>query len=253
MKFGLKNIALTLGLLAFAALGLNLLFASGPPVRAADDGSFSAAQEEAIGRIVRSYILEHPEVIPEAIAELQKREVARMIESNRDAIETPFKGAWAGSEDAEVVLVEFFDYACPYCRRSNEDVQRLLEEVDDLKVVWRDMPVLGAPSRQAAEASLAAASQDKFRAYHDAMFADERRVGQEKTFATIRRAGLSEERAARDMKSDAVEEEINKNLALARALGVSGTPAYVIGDQVVDGAAGYEALKAAVDAARDGG
>ncbi len=123
------------------------------------------------GHLVRSYLLENPEIIPEAMQRLQARESARTIDSQRAALETPFAGAWAGAKDGDVVLVEFFDYACAYCRKSNPDVDRLLREDPKLKVVWREWPVLGPDSESAARVSLAAARQGRFKPFHDHMFA----------------------------------------------------------------------------------
>ena len=124
--------------------------------------------------VVRDYILDHPDIIPEAIDRLRHRELAQAIEANRAAYETPFANAWAGAKDGDVVLVEFFDYACGYCRKSNADIDRLLAEDKKLKVVWREYPVLGQDSLIAAEASLVAARQGKFRQFHDALFAKAR-------------------------------------------------------------------------------
>ncbi|MGB3721568.1 MAG: DsbA family protein [Pacificimonas sp.] len=246
-----RNFVLGLGLIALIGFALAALLATRQPSLAVD-GSMSAKERAEIEKIVRAYILEHPEIIPEAINNLQRREVARMVDSNREEIETPFEGAWTGNADGDVIMVEFFDYNCPYCRQSNADVKRLLEEDDQLKLVWRDFPVLGPNSRQAALAALSAAKQGKYERFHDNMFADERRVNQSKVFDQVRKSGLAEVRTAKDMDSKALEDEIDRNLALGRALGLGGTPAYVIGDQVLEGAVGYDALKAAVEAARAG-
>ena len=120
--------------------------------------------------IVRDYILEHPEILPEAMQRLQAREIAKAVDANRAAYETPFAGAWAGDAQGDVVLVEFFDYACGFCRQSNPDVERLLAEDDKLKVVWRELPVLGPDSQVAADASLAAAREGDFREFHETLF-----------------------------------------------------------------------------------
>ena len=118
---------------------------------------------KAMEQAVKDAILANPEVIPEAINRLQQREVEKLLASNREAIETPFAGAWTGAKDADVVLVEFFDYNCPYCRQSVADVERLLAEDPKLKVVYRDMPVLGPDSERFARASLSAAEQGRYR------------------------------------------------------------------------------------------
>ncbi len=197
----------------------------------------------AIEKVVRDYILAHPEIIPDAMRLLQEREVAKVVKANRDALETPFGSAWAGAKDGDVVLVEFFDYACGFCRKSNADVERLLREDDKLKVVWREWPVLGEDSLAAAEASLAAAEQGRFRDYHDRLFASGRPDA----------AAVSAAKAAAGVTSTpsaAHQREIEQNYQLARSIGATGTPTFVIGDKVLQGAVGYDALKAAVAEAR---
>lgn len=197
----------------------------------------------AIEGIVRDYILAHPEIIPDAMRLLQDREVAKVVQANRAALERPFGSAWAGAEDGDVVLVEFFDYACGFCRKSNADVERLLKEDEKLKVVWREWPVLGEDSLAAAEASLAAAQQGRFRAYHDRLFAsgrpDAAAVAAAKTAAGVTAPASPEH-----------QREIERNYQLARNIGATGTPTFVIGDKVLQGAVGYEALKKAIEEAR---
>jgi len=195
--------------------------------------------------IVRDYILANPEIIPEAMQALQQRELAGAVEANRAAYETPFASAWAGAEDGDVVLVEFFDYACGFCRRSNADVERLLAEDPRLKVVWRELPVLGPDSRAAAEASLAAAAAGRFKPFHDALF-DAGRPTAAAVADARRAAGIASPPPA------GAAAEIEKNYELARAINASGTPTFVIGNKVLQGAVGYEILKAAIAEARRG-
>jgi protein-disulfide isomerase len=198
----------------------------------------------ANGYFIRSYLLAHPEVLPEAMDRLRDREASAAVEANRAAIETPFGGAWAGAADGDVTLVEFFDYACPYCRASNPDVARLLREDRRLKVVWRDYPVLGPDSEQAAVASLAAAQAGRYRRFHDALYAAGRPSAA--TIATARQAaGLTDVQP-----TDAIRGEVQRNYELARAIGATGTPTFVIGDRVLQGAVGYDALRAAIAEAR---
>jgi protein-disulfide isomerase len=239
-NWAVAGAALALVLAAAAALFWWRPWASAP----------SPAERAQIEAVVHDYLLAHPEILPQAIQKLQERQVAQIIEENRDAIETPFGSAWAGAKDADVVLVEFFDYNCPYCRLSYPDVERLLKEDSKLKVVYRDFPVLGEASREAALASLSAAEQGRYKAFYDRMFTNEARLSTEKTVATVRAAKLDEAKTAADMKSDRLKPEIQRNLALGQALGISGTPTYIIGDQMLSGAVGYEALKAAIAKAR---
>jgi protein-disulfide isomerase len=203
------------------------------------------------GYFVRGYLLENPEIIPEAMQRLQAREEAKIVSAHRAELETPYAGAWAGASDADVVLVQFFDYACGYCRRSNPDIDRLLAEDKKLKVVWRDWPVLGPDSEAAAAASLAAAQAGKFKPFHERLFALGR--PSRETVAQAQRAvGLPPERL--DMTSSpAVQQELVKNHRLAQAINATGTPTFVVGDRVLQGAVGYEALKQAIAEARASG
>ncbi len=204
----------------------------------------AGAMLAANGYFIRSYLLENPEILPEAMERLQQRESAEIVEQHRDALETPFHTAWAGAEDGDVVLVEFFDYACGYCRASNPVVDRLLAEDSRLKVVWRELPVLGPESEQAAIASLAAARQGRFRDFYETLFELGRPAAS--TIARAREAAGVET----PEETDAFAREIEQNYQLARAIGASGTPTFVIGDQVLQGAVGYEVLKEAIVEAR---
>jgi protein-disulfide isomerase len=202
------------------------------------------------GHFVRAYLLEHPEVIPEAMQRLEARELGKAVALNRAAYETPFAGAWAGNERGDVVLVEFFDYACGYCRRSNADIDRLLKEDPKLKVVWREWPVLGPDSEAAAEVSLAAARQGRFREFYATMFA-RGRPDAETLAQAQREAGVSPQAVAALRGSSEARQELARNYQLARAINASGTPTFVVGDRVLQGAVGYAALKAAIAEARN--
>ena len=202
------------------------------------------AMAAASGWFVRRTLQQEPELVAEAMEALQDREMAATVNRHRAALEQPFRSAWAGAREPDVVLVEFFDYACGYCRASNPHVERLLGEDPRLRVVWREFPVLGPASEQAAVASMAAAEAGRFRAYFEAQFAAGRPSGE--TIAAARRAaGVGE-----PVLSEAMRREIETNIALARAIGAQGTPTFVIGDRVLQGAVGYEALRDAVAAAR---
>jgi protein-disulfide isomerase len=201
------------------------------------------------GYLVRSYLLAHPEVLPEAMQRLRDRETGRFIDSYRAQLETPFAGAWTGARNGDVVMVEFFDYACPYCRKSNEDVARLLKDDPKLKLVWREWPVLGPDSQRAAEVSLAAAKKGRFREFHDALFALGRPNAEILAKAQLA-VGLTEADLAAVTKAEAGN-ELSTNYELARGLSASGTPTFVIGDKVLQGAVGYDALKQAVAEARE--
>ncbi|HKX78639.1 MAG TPA: DsbA family protein [Novosphingobium sp.] len=201
--------------------------------------------------IVREYILAHPEVLPEAMANLQQKEGSARLSDIRGQVEKPFPGAVLGNPEGKVTLVEFADFACGYCRKSVEDVRRLVAKHPDLRVVIREFPILSPQSADAARWGLAAAQQGKYEAFHYAMFAAGQ-PGPETIEAAARSAGLDLARARVAVASRAVEEEIARNVDMARQLGFSGTPSWTVGDQLIPGAVGFEELSAAIEAARKG-
>lgn len=208
------------------------------------------ADRAEIEAIVRDYILNHPEIIPEAVARLEQAEARKALAANRTALETPFPGAIAGNPRGDVKLVVFFDYACPYCRQGQTDVQRLIREDPKLMVVYRDFPVLSPASTEAAMASLSAAKQGSYEKFHNAMFESPGRVSTARTMGIAKGVGLDEARVTADLNDAALKAEINHNLELGRNLGLTGTPSYIIGNRILSGAVGFERLKAAVASAR---
>jgi protein-disulfide isomerase len=235
MTTRLRPAAAMLGLLALACCG-------GDRVAPTD--------KVAIEHIVHDYLLAHPEIIPEAMTAMQSRDVATLLRNNRAEVETPFPGAVAGNPQGDVTLVEFFDYACPYCRAAQADVTRLIAADPKLRVVYRDFPVLTDASGEAALAALSAATQGKYAAFHDRMFTTPGKVDRERTVAIVRAAGLDERRTAADLNNPALKAEIRRNLELGRALGLTGTPTFIVGDRILSGAVGYDKLAEAVAAAR---
>lgn len=205
----------------------------------------SAPERAKIETVVRDYIVSHPEVITDAIRELQAREIGKVVSANRAAFETPYAGAFAGNPQGDVTLVEFFDYACGYCRASVSDIDRLLREDKRLRVVYRELPVLGPDSEAAARASLAAARNGRYASFHHQLFA----AGRPEP-ATLARVAASNGVTA-DASPDA-EVEIGRNHQLAQAIGATGTPAFIVGQRVFTGAVGYETLKKAIADARAG-
>lgn len=220
------------GGLVVGALAVGLFYGFNEPGRAETE------------KIVRDYILNHGEILPEAMNRLQQRQATAAVAQHRAALERPFRGAWAGAAAGDVVLVEFFDYACVYCRASNPHVARLLSEDPRLKVVWREYPVLGPASERAAIVSLAAAEAGRFRQFHDALFATARPT--EAAIEAARQAAGIGPAAV----TDAYRRELQSNFELGRAIGATGTPTFVIGERVLQGAVGYQALRDAIAAAR---
>ena len=233
-----RGINIVIGLFAAAAGAVATLAATA-------GGSVATADRAAIEAIVHDYILAHPEILPEAMDRLQERETAKVIKANRALIETPYEGAFDGAKDGDVTLVEFFDYACGYCRASLPVVDRLLKEDPKLRVVYREMPVLGPDSEAAAYLSLAVARSGRYGEFHRA------------AYAAGRPDAATRERLARDfgvdpalLKSYAAHAEITRNMQLQNDLRLTGTPSWIVGDRMLSGAVGYDALKAAIAEAR---
>ena len=203
----------------------------------------------ATEQTVREYLLDHPEILPQAMERLHAKEQARRLAPVREQVKTPFPGAILGNPKGSVTLVEFSDYACGFCRQSVEEVNALIAENRDLKVVMREFPILSQESVDAARMGLAAAEQGKYPAFHQAMF-EAGRPSAQAIAAAASRAGLDMARATKFAASRAVEAELSRNMAIAEQLGLNGTPAWVVGDQAFSGAIGRDELTKAVAAAR---
>jgi protein-disulfide isomerase len=208
-------------------------------------------QRAAIEGLVRATILDHPEILPEAMDRLQQREQQARIAPLRRALETPFPGAILGNPAGKLTLVEFTDFACTYCRRSVADVDALIAANPDLRVVVRELPIIAPESAPAARMALAAAAQGKYPAYHRAMFAGER--PSDSSIAAAATAAGVEMGAAKSFAAEPrVRQELERNLGLARQLGINGTPAWIIGDALINGAVGKDRLQEAIEAAQKG-
>ncbi len=219
---------------------------SSAPGAAQAMGDMDRAKVEGI---VRDYILANPEIIPEAMERLQSKRMASMVDQYRTQLETPFAGGWEGERDGDVVLVEFFDYACGYCRASLADIDRLLAEDKQLKVVYRELPILSEESGEAAKASLYAAKQGQYGSFHRALYAAGR-PSKDSIDTAAKKAGFDPAALKQAMQAPDISAEIENNMRLAQALQATGTPTWVVGDQVLSGAVGYDALKEAIARAR---
>ena len=196
-------------------------------------------------KLVREALVSKPEIIVEAGQALRDKQYAETLSPIRAALERPFFSSWKGAEKPKVTMTYFYDYACGYCRQSNPDIERLLKENSDLRVVYREFPILGPDSVAAARVSLAASKAGKFTQYHDALYAAGR-PGPDTIALAAKAAGVP----AEPTPDPAQEAELRANMSLASQLGATGTPLFIVGDRVINAAVGYEALKEAVEAAR---
>ena len=209
-------------------------------------GLLVAVAPSLIGeKLVREAIVAHPDILVEASDALRDRQYAPTLAAQRSAIETPFHSSWKGAAKPEVTLAYFYDYACGYCRKSNPDIERLLAEDKGLRVVYRELPILGPGSLAAARVALSASKAGKFAAYHDTLSA-----AGNPTPETITRAAAAAGVAPQAQDSADQEAELKRNFQVAGQLGATGTPLFVVGDRVMNSAVGYEVLKDAIRAAR---
>lgn len=196
-------------------------------------------------RLVREGIIRQPQVLIEGQEALRQQQYAPVLAANRAALETPFASSWKGATNADVTLTYFYDYACGYCRRSNQDLERLIAEDKSLRIVYREFPILGPDSVAAARASLAASKAGRFDRFYDALYKAGRPSPETVAFAG-NAAGITPEQ----VRDPAIEAELNRNFQLAGQLNATGTPLFVVGNQVINSAVGYEVLKEAVAKAR---
>ena len=200
-------------------------------------------------RQTEAYLLDNPEILPRMAEELQAREAERRLAQAGDEWRQPFPGAVLGNPQGSRTLFEFSDYNCGYCRMSQEHVQELIARDSELRVVIKEWPIFEG-SDVAARMALAAAKQGKYAAFHDALYAQE--VADGPTVERIAKAvGLDMERARRDAQGQDVTMELMRNSSIAQNLGFTGTPAWIVGNQILQGAQGTERLAKAIEASTD--
>jgi protein-disulfide isomerase len=242
---------------AFAAM----LAIAAPQASRADD--FSTGQRSEVERIVRDYLIAHPEVIQEAMTELEKRQSVADAEKHKAAVKqysealfTSPRQVVLGNPSGNVTFVEFFDYNCGYCKRAMDDMLTLLKDDPKLKVVLKEFPVLGPGSVEAAQVAVAVRMQDKtgkkYLEFHQKLLSGRGQADKAHALAVAKDIGLDMARMDKDLASPEVKATLQENFKLAEALGLNGTPSYVIGEDVVVGAVGLDALKEKVNNSRCG-
>jgi protein-disulfide isomerase len=219
-----------------------------------------SAQKAEIEKIVHDYLLANPEVIRDAIDELDRRQKLAEADSRRKVVGE--KGAQLfnsvnqaviGNPSGDVTLVEFFDYNCGYCKRALADVAKLVEGDPKLRVVLKDFPVLGSGSTEAAEIATALRLQfkaDKFYEFHKKLLATRGAIGKAQALAVAKELGADTAKLEKDAKSQQVHAALKESMELADGLNLSGTPSWVLGSDVIVGAVGYQQLKSKIDNTR---
>ncbi|WP_370271564.1 DsbA family protein [Pseudooceanicola nitratireducens] len=216
-----------------------------------------ALDESRVKELVLQAIRENPEIVMEAVAILEKRKAgeqavvqAETLKTQRNLIENDPNAPVLGNPDGDVTVVEFFDYNCPYCRRVKPEVQALLDADPNVRLVYREWPILGDGSVFAARAALAARKQGKYDAFHWAMMANKGRAEEASVMRIAEQVGLDLEQLRADMQAPEVQQHIATSMQLSQALGFNGTPSFVIGDALLPGFVETAQLKELVEAAR---
>jgi protein-disulfide isomerase len=225
--------------------------------------NFSAPQKTEIEQIIREYLVTHPEVLQEAIAELDKRQVAADTEKSKAAVaanaatifDSP-RQVVLGNAKGDVTLVEFFDYNCGFCKGAMPQMLTLLKDDANLRVVLKEFPVLGPGSVEAAKVAVAVRMQDKsgkkYLDFHQKLLGGRGKADKARALAVAKEVGMDMARLDKDMASDEARLSLEESLKLAETLGLNGTPSYVVGEDVVVGAVGLAALRSKINTTRCG-
>ena len=249
-----------LRLFAAALLALLVALPAAAPARAQ---SFNPEQRGEIERIIKEYLLSHPELMQDVMSELEKRQAVAEAEKHRDAVKehsaaifTSPRQVTLGNPQGDVTVVEFFDYNCGYCKRAMTDMMELMKGDGKIKFVLKEFPVLGEGSVQAAQVAAAVRMQDKtgkkYLEFHQKLLTGRGQADKTRALAAAKEIGMDVARIEKDIAGDEVKATLEENFKLAEALGLNGTPSYVVGNDVVVGAVGLNTLKEKVNSERCG-
>jgi protein-disulfide isomerase len=219
--------------------------------------ALTEAQKGEVEQIVRDYLQRHPEAIIDAIEsarqmaeEAKSRQAQFVVASRRVELVADPATPIGGNPHGDVTIVEFFDYRCPYCKQVQPAIEALLAQDSKLRIAYKEFPILGPASVFAARVALAARNQERYTQFHTAMMATKGQIDETVIEGVARRVGLDWERVKKDMTAPDVDVAIRRNIELARALAIGGTPGFVIGRRIADGAADIDSLKEMVENAR---
>jgi len=227
---------------------------------AAPAQTFSPDQRQQIESIVKEYLIAHPEVVQEVLAAVDKHQKDAEAQQQRATIRannaTLFNSPHQvvlGNPNGKIEMVEFFDYNCGFCKHALPDMVKLLDTNHDIKFVLKEFPVLGEGSVEAARVAVAARMQDpkKYMQFHQKLLGGRGAADKARALAVAKEVGFDMARIERDMASEEVNTTIAEDMKLADALGVNGTPSYVVGDELVVGAVGFDELKKKIDAMKN--
>ena len=242
--------------LVFLSLGLLAVLALLPLRQAAAD-QFNPDQRKEIEAIVKDFLANHPELLMQALQSAEEKlkqdakdKAAQALADHRQEVFDDPQTPSAGNLKGDVAVVEFFDYRCPYCKQVEPALEKLLQDDKQLRLVYKEFPVLGADSDLAAHVALAAKLQGKYDAFHRALMVTPGHPDEAVIYKVAASVGLDIERLKQDAKSPDIEKQLKANLQLGNALDIDGTPAFIVGTTIVPGAISLEELKRLIANAR---
>ena len=243
---------------AAVALGLWLAASAAPAM--AQGQPLSPEQRKAVTDLIRETILKNPEIIQDALIELERRNTVAQADAQRNAVAAekaritdPATSVVIGNPDGDITLVEFMDYNCGFCKRAMEDVTALSKADPKLRVVLKDFPILGPDSVEASRVAVAVKNQlqgPKYFEFHNKLMGVKGKVNAAKALDIAKEAGADIAQVKKDIEAPATKAAIEDTVALGDRLGLTGTPAFIVGDEIVFGAVGQAALKAKIDSVR---
>ncbi|WP_149776750.1 DsbA family protein [Ruegeria intermedia] len=225
-------------------------------------GAVAASAEDLseadVKRLALEAILENPEIVMQAVEILRQRDeqakaegAKTVLDQQRDLLERDPNAPVIGNPDGDVTVVEFFDYNCPYCKRAAPIVKGVIAGDGNVRVVYREWPILGEGSVFAARAALAARNQGKYEEFHWALMGLNGRANEASVMKAARALGLDEDKLRADMNAPEVDAHIQVSMSLARGLGFTGTPSFVIGDALAPGLIEQAQMEQLISAVRE--
>jgi protein-disulfide isomerase len=225
----------------------------------ADDKPLSAAQASEIEKLIHDYIMKNPQVIldavrkhQEAAAEAEKAARQQQLVTMRDQLENAKYSPVGGNPDGNVTVVEFFDYRCGYCKRVHDTVAGTVKDDGNVRLVYKEFPILGPESLIASRAALGVFFNitDKYTPFHNALMLSKGGLNEDKVLEIAESIGLDKAAVKKHMDDPRVDTELRHNMALAEALGIQGTPAFVVNNTLVPGALDRDTLEKLIKDAR---
>ncbi len=246
----------------FSAAALATVMAAAPLTAAwaQEEPALTQRQQEEVRKLIKDYLLENPEIIADSIQALREKQQLRAEADASKALkdlkeqifndpETPVMGNPKG----DVTMVEFFDYRCTYCKAVVDPLLDLVKADGKVRLVMKELPILGPDSVLASRAALAAKNQKKYDEIHRALMKVKGPLNEAAIMKAAAEAGVNVEKLKKDMESPAVEDQLKKNFQLAQALNISGTPAFVLEDRIIPGAVPANVLKQTIETVRKEG